>query len=533
MRGLGEFKRFEFCYNRVNGGLPDLFTRSILLGMVLFMFWFDFSSAQVRDEDGPLGEWPDFTPLGYITAPHPNYPETQTHLYGDWGGIVGEEFIFLQDGLIKLIYHSYHESYMTHHPHTEELLADWALGYDKVTKVKFTPLALPGGPYPGSAWQHTDTPAYIQHPISGEHLLYNTVRPGTTYLHPEWAGLPGHESSIQVATSADPPAIGMPFTQNYEDILVADLWWEEGWNNNGVIKGGLSEPTPVWVPHLGKIRLFYRGLHGSPGSYWNWRISYADSDDGKSGWVKNPVPSFDPSDPSNPAYRWTLPYPEGFSFRGSWQAHCTGDSIAGGVHMILCVSNQNYAGFGHLAYYWSPDWGDTWLGHPDNPIIVPGEHPLGVPDTGFQRTPTLMVDDEYHRYVIAYNSGHDADEPARRHTHLAVASRPGVSTEASELPVEGSFRLIGLDVPLGDAAAQFSFELPERGHLRLELFSVDGRKIAEIEDAHFEKGQVSLSWNKTDDKGRSLSSGLYLFRVRLVTRNGRPQTASGRVILLR
>lgn len=299
---------------------------------------FSRAESPVPGADGPLGQWPDFEPAGYITAPHPDAPQYQTHLYGDWGGIVGEEFIFLQDGLVKLLYHSYHESYLTHHPHEEDLLADWALGYDKVTKVKFTPLARPGGPYPGPAWSHTDTPGYIRHPVTGEHLLYNTVRPGTKYLHPEWDDLPGYESSIQVATSWDPPQIGVPFSQSYENALVAELWWEQGWNQNGVIKGGLSEPTPVWLPGENKVRLFYRGLHGSTGSYWNWRISYADSEDGKAGWVKNPVPVFDPSDPTNPAHQWTLPYPEGFSFRGSWQAHCTGDSVAGGVHMVMCVN---------------------------------------------------------------------------------------------------------------------------------------------------------------------------------------------------
>ena len=209
---------------------------------------FSRAESPVPGADGPLGQWPDFEPAGYITAPHPDAPQYQTHLYGDWGGIVGEEFIFLQDGLVKLLYHSYHESYLTHHPHEEDLLADWALGYDKVTKVKFTPLARPGGPYPGPAWSHTDTPGYIRHPVTGEHLLYNTVRPGTKYLHPEWDDLPGYESSIQVATSWDPPQIGVPFSQSYENALVAELWWEQGWNQNGVIKGGLSEPTPVRLP---------------------------------------------------------------------------------------------------------------------------------------------------------------------------------------------------------------------------------------------------------------------------------------------
>jgi len=303
-------------------------------------------------------------------------------------------------------------------------LDNWTLGYDPFTKIKLTPLVKPGGPIPGPAYLHTDTPGYIQHPITGEHLIYHTVNPGTKDDHPEWEDLPGSEMAIQVATSTTPPTMGVPFTQSYENMLVAELWWEQGWNQSGVIKGGLSEPTPVWVPHLNKVRLFYRGLNGAVGTYWTWRISYTDSEDGKTGWVKNPIPTFNPSDPNNPAYQWTLPWPEGFSFRGAWQAHVTGDPRADGVHMVIIVSNQNYAGFGHIAYYWSPDWGDTWFGHPDNPIIAPGQFQEGVPATGFQRTPTLLIDEEYNRYILAYNAGHDVNEKWKRRTYLATAPRP-------------------------------------------------------------------------------------------------------------
>ncbi len=417
--------------------------------------------------DGPLGEWPDFTPIGYITAPDPDNPQYQTHLYGDWGGIVGEEFIFLQDDQIKLLYHSYHETYMTQRAHEFNVLDNWTLGYDPITKIKLTPLVKPGGPIPGPAYLHTDTPSYLYHPITGEHLLYNSVRPGTKDEHPEWVGIPGSEHSIQVATSTSPPTIATPFTQTYENILVAEYWWEQGWNQNGEIKGGLSEPTPVWVPHLGtqgKVRLFYRGLHGSPSSYWNWRISYADSEDGKTNWTKNPIPTFDPSDPSNPAYQWTLPWPDGFSFRGAWQAHCTGDVHADGIHMILMVSNQNYPGYGHIAYYWSPDWGDTWFGHPDNPIIAPGQFPNGVPPDGFQRTPTLLIDEEYNRYILAYNAGLDINEKWKRRTYVAIASRPELN-QPPELPtitgpingkagISYEYTIVSLD-PNGDTVSYY------------------------------------------------------------------------------
>ena len=466
-------------------------------------------------EDGPLGEWPDFVPIGFITAPHPDDPDYQTHLYGDWGSIVGEEFIFLQDGLVKLLYHSYHETYLTERIHELELLDDWALGYDPITKIKYTPLVRPGGPIPGPAWSHTDTPAYIQHPLTGEHLIYNTVRPGTKYLHPEWDGLPGYESAIQVATSTAPPAIGVPYHQSYENTLEAELWWEQGWNQNGVIKGGLSEPTAVWVPHLGTqgmVRLFYRGLHGAVGSYWNWRISYADSEDGKTGWVKNETPTFDPADPDNPAHRWTQPPPVGFNFRGAWQAHCTGDVRADGVHMVLTVSNQNYARGGRIAYYWSPDWGDTWFGHPDNPIIVAGEDPDGVPATGFQRTPTLMIDEQYDRYVLAYNAGHDADVQWQKRTYLAVAERPldNPTAVADEPVIDLGFRIDTIAPNPFNASTVLRFVANRDGRARLKVYDLAGRLVSTLIDGPVSAGPNELYW-----RPQGLASGAYLLRLEM------------------
>jgi len=455
----------------------------------------------LKAQEGPLGEWPEFNPIGYITAPSAQNPNVQTYLYGDWGAIVGEEFLVIQDSLIKLFYHSYHETYLTQHVYQEEILHDWVLGYDPVTHEKFTPQVQPGGAIPGPAWSHTDTPGYIRHPVTGEHLLYNTVRPGTKYLHPEWNGLTGWEGAIQVAKSSSPPEIGVPFYQNYENMLTAELWWEQGWNQNGEIKGGLSEPTPVWVPQLGpsgKVRLFYRGLHATPGLYFNWRISYADSEDGKTNWVKKTTPTWDPSDPDNPAYQWTLPYPQGYSFRGAWQAHCTGDTVANGVHMVLTVSNQNYAGGGCIAYYWSPDWGDTWIGHPDNPIIIPGQSPEGVPSEGFQRTPALVVDDVYHRYILAYNAGDDITEPWKRKTYIATAPRP-VITSLGKNQLRNDY----LEVYPNPANSFIRIKSNLTKPLKFEIYSKLGEKVME--------GNLQSSIEQIDLS--QLSPDVYILKV--------------------
>ena len=486
-----------------------------------------FLITLLHTQQGPLGEWPDFTPIGFITAPHPQNPNVQTHLYGDWGGIVGEEFLVIQDSLLKLLYHSYHETYMTQRPLQEEFLHDWELGYNSITFEKYTPLICPGGPYPGPAWDHTDTPGYILHPITDEHLLYNTVRPGTKHLRPEWNGLPGHEGAIQVSTSLNPPQIGVPFYQNYENILVAEFLWEKGWNNNGIIKGGLSEPTPVWVPHLNCVRLFYRGLHGEVGSYWNWRISYADSYDGKTNWVKHEIPTWDPSDPNNPAYQWTLAYPQGFSFRGAWQAHCTGDSIADGVHMVMTVSNQNYAGFGHIAYYWSPDWGDTWIGHPDNPIIAPGQFPDGVPVQGFQRTPALVIDEEYNRYILAYNAGHDANEPWRRRTYIATAPRNEVVLNEEVLQITEIVTLKNIPNPFNPSTI-ITFSIPKNSNVELSIYNIKGQELKTLANNEFKKGDHSVIWNGEDTSGKKVGSGVYLYKLNV---NGKTEAVKKCLLL--
>ena len=135
----------------------------------LYIFISFFSSQKTFPQEGPLGEWPDFTPLGFITAPHPQNPNVQTHLYGDWGGIVGEEFLAIEDSLLKLFYHSYHETYLTTHLHKPDLLSGWELGYDPVTYEKLTPLVSPGGPIPD---RHGRTP--IHRRISNIPLRVNT-----------------------------------------------------------------------------------------------------------------------------------------------------------------------------------------------------------------------------------------------------------------------------------------------------------------------------------------------------------------------
>ena len=63
-----------------------------------------------------------------------------------------------------------------------------------------------------------------------------------------------------------------------------------------------------------------------------------------------------------------------------------------------------------------------------------------------------------------------------------------------------------------------SYFLPKSGSVRLELFSVTGQRVAILRQEHQEGGYHRFHWNGRDREGRSLASGVYLYR--LVTDEG-------------
>ena len=63
-----------------------------------------------------------------------------------------------------------------------------------------------------------------------------------------------------------------------------------------------------------------------------------------------------------------------------------------------------------------------------------------------------------------------------------------------------------------------SYFLPKSGPVRLELFSVTGQRVAILRQGHQQAGYHRLHWNGRDHEGRSLASGMYLYRV--VTEEG-------------
>jgi hypothetical protein len=57
------------------------------------------------------------------------------------------------------------------------------------------------------------------------------------------------------------------------------------------------------------------------------------------------------------------------------------------------------------------------------------------------------------------------------------------------------------------------FDVPRAGHVRVEVFDAQGRRVATLADRRFEPGTHALRWDGTDAGGARLLPGVYLYRM--------------------
>lgn len=58
------------------------------------------------------------------------------------------------------------------------------------------------------------------------------------------------------------------------------------------------------------------------------------------------------------------------------------------------------------------------------------------------------------------------------------------------------------------------FALPADGAVELAVYNLAGQKVAALVDGERQAGAYAVRWDGRDDTGRSLASGLYLYRIK-------------------
>ncbi len=60
---------------------------------------------------------------------------------------------------------------------------------------------------------------------------------------------------------------------------------------------------------------------------------------------------------------------------------------------------------------------------------------------------------------------------------------------------------------------KFSFDLTFPTHVSLAIYNVAGQKVATLVDAYLNVGTHTVTWDGTNERGETVSSGIYFYRV--------------------
>jgi hypothetical protein len=62
-------------------------------------------------------------------------------------------------------------------------------------------------------------------------------------------------------------------------------------------------------------------------------------------------------------------------------------------------------------------------------------------------------------------------------------------------------------------STKIAFELPKESRVRLIIYDLLGREVAQVADAEYPAGYTELTWNGLNKNGERVSSGVYFYRI--------------------
>ncbi|MCD4691146.1 T9SS type A sorting domain-containing protein [bacterium] len=129
----------------------------------------------------------------------------------------------------------------------------------------------------------------------------------------------------------------------------------------------------------------------------------------------------------------------------------------------------------------------------------------------------LSEGDYYADILIDSNGGARVTVPVTLHVQ---------GTGVETLPV--SLVLFGNHPNPFNPTTRIAFSLPQPGNVKVSVFDVSGRLVRVLTDGEYAAGQGEVAWDGTDSVGKSVATGVYLYRMEAAG-----ETRDGKMVLLK
>ncbi len=129
----------------------------------------------------------------------------------------------------------------------------------------------------------------------------------------------------------------------------------------------------------------------------------------------------------------------------------------------------------------------------------------------------LTEGDYYADLIIDSNGGERVTIPVTLHVE---------STGVDELPV--SLKLYGNHPNPFNPMTRIAFSLPQPGTVSVSVYDVTGRLVNTLGGSEYEAGRGEIVWDGTDEAGRAVATGVYLYRMEVAG-----EWRDGKMVLLK
>ena len=132
---------------------------------------------------------------------------------------------------------------------------------------------------------------------------------------------------------------------------------------------------------------------------------------------------------------------------------------------------------------------------------------ISAQNTSFEHT-DLTPGDEWYYTVTAIYNGDRESAPCEPIKILIV----GVGDRLADIPT--AFMLKQNYPNPFNPTTTVEFDIPQASHVSIIIYDILGHKVRTLIDQNYRPGSYTIVWNGRDDKGLSLTSGMYLMRMR-------------------
>ncbi|TSA19502.1 T9SS C-terminal target domain-containing protein, partial [bacterium] len=106
-----------------------------------------------------------------------------------------------------------------------------------------------------------------------------------------------------------------------------------------------------------------------------------------------------------------------------------------------------------------------------------------------------------------------------------------ISVETVEIPT--AFRLHDNDPTPFNPLTKIEYDVPLRSRVRLAVYDILGQLVRTLVNSDHSNGRYSVAWDGTNETGRQVASGMYIYRLEAGDRSGSATVLSKKMMLVK